>query len=37
MYIPKEVLTFILGFIFFPILASFIIKLKGWDKNGRNN
>lgn len=32
MYIPKEVIFYILGFISFPIIAYVVYKAKGWDK-----
>lgn len=33
MYIPKELIMFILGFITFPIVCYIIYKVKGYDKN----
>lgn len=40
MYIPKELITYILGFISFPIVCYiiYVIKYKGKDdQDGRNN
>ena len=37
MYIPKELIWFILGFIFFPIICYVIYKVKGWDKDGHDS
>ena len=37
MYIPKEIIWFILGFISFPVMCYVIYKLKGWDKKDGND
>jgi len=38
MYIPKEILGFIVGFITFPVISYAIYKLKRWDKeDGHDN
>lgn len=31
-YIDKQVVSFILGFLYFPLFAYIIYKFKGWDK-----
>lgn len=31
-YINKQVISFFLGFLYFPLFAYIIYKLKGWDK-----
>jgi len=38
MYIPKEIIWFILGFISFPIFVYVIWQIKEWrKKDDRNN
>lgn len=37
MYIPKEILGFLLGFCSFPAFCYLVYKLKGWDKEEKKD
>ncbi len=37
MYIPKELIWWVIGFISFPVVCYVVYKLKGWDKSGHDN
>lgn len=37
MYIPKEIIWFILGFISFPVMCYVIYKAKGGKNDGHDN
>ena len=35
MFIPKEFIWFVAGFLTFPIVCYIVYKAKGWDKEER--